>query len=129
MTTRRKNVNQLAPSCRRKVIETKIRQTLLFDFGGCSGHLCGCLILGGRRELLRGRVRLGCRDGIWNWSVFCPMEGCIILFQEGQTIRHTLLRYIGISPRPELTRTDDRSKLDGTRLWKLQGKNGWQRTP
>ena len=48
------NFNQLAPPCWRKVIQTKSRQTLLFDSGGCSSHLRDRLFLRGRRTLLRG---------------------------------------------------------------------------
>ena len=31
----------------------------MFDIGGCSGRLCGCLFLGGLRALLRGGVVWG----------------------------------------------------------------------
>ena len=48
-TTRRENFNQLAPFCRRNVIDKKTRHNLVFDPGGCSGSLCGCLFLRGRR--------------------------------------------------------------------------------
>ena len=53
------NFNQLAPLCWRKVIQTKSRQTLVFDPGGCcSGRLRSCPFLGGRHALLSGWVRL-----------------------------------------------------------------------
>ena len=55
--------NQLAPSCRREVIERKSRQNLVFDPGGCSGRLCDCLRLGGRCKLLCKGVGLGRHDG------------------------------------------------------------------
>ena len=38
----------------RNVVETKLRQTLVFDPGGYLGRLRGCPFLGGRRALLRG---------------------------------------------------------------------------
>ena len=54
MTTRQKNFSQLAPSCRRKAIETKIKQNLVFDPSGYLGRLRGCLFLGVRHALLHG---------------------------------------------------------------------------
>ena len=92
-TTRRKNLKRLPPSCRRKVIEIKSRQNLVFDPGGCSGRLCGYLFLAAWCALLRGRMRLGRRDGIGGWSVVCRIEDCnFILFQEGQAVRRTFKR-------------------------------------
>ena len=38
----------------KKVVETKSRQTLAFDPGGCSSHLRDRPFLGGRHALLRG---------------------------------------------------------------------------
>ena len=52
--TGRTKLNQLAPLCWRKVIQTKSRQTLVFDPGGCSGRLRGCPFLRRQRALLRG---------------------------------------------------------------------------
>ena len=82
-TIHRKNFKQLASSCLQKFFETKLRQIMVFDTGGCSGSLCGCLLQRGRCALLRGKVRLGRRDENRGRSVFCRMEDCIILFQEG----------------------------------------------
>ena len=42
----------------RNVKETILRQTLVFDPGGCSGRLHGCLFLGERRAFFRGGTRL-----------------------------------------------------------------------
>ena len=47
MRTSRTNFNQLAPPCWRKVIETKPRQTLVFDPGGCTSRLHNHLFLEG----------------------------------------------------------------------------------
>ena len=44
-----------APSCRR-VIETKSRQTRVFDLGGSTGHLRACSFWGMWRALLCGEV-------------------------------------------------------------------------
>ena len=46
--THRKNLNQLATFCRREVIKPEIRGNKVFDPGGGSGSLCGCLFLEGR---------------------------------------------------------------------------------
>ena len=46
------NFNQFALPYWRKVIQTKSRQTLVFDPGGCSGRLRGCPFLGGSHTLL-----------------------------------------------------------------------------
>ena len=54
MRTSRTNLNQLAPSCWRKVIETKSGQTLVFGPGGCTCRQRACPFLGGRRALIRG---------------------------------------------------------------------------
>ena len=54
-----------------EVIETKSRQFLVFDPGGCSGGLCGYPFLGGQRALLLGRVRLGRCDSVWSLIMFC----------------------------------------------------------
>ena len=70
-TNRRTNSNQLAPSCRKNVIETKLRKTLVFDSGGCSGRLGGCPFPGGRCSLLREGVDLGRYDGIRSFERFC----------------------------------------------------------
>ena len=69
-TTRRTNFNHLAPSCDRKMIKTKIRESVVFGSGGRSGRLRDRLILRGRRMLLRGRVHLGRCDEIQSWDVF-----------------------------------------------------------
>ena len=50
--------SQLAPLCWRGVIQTKSRQTLVFDPDCWPGHLRGCPFLGGRHALLSGYVRL-----------------------------------------------------------------------
>ena len=52
--TDRTNFNQLAPPSWRKVVQTKLRQNLVFDPGGCSSHLRGYPFLGGRHALLCG---------------------------------------------------------------------------
>ena len=53
--TGRTDVNQLAHTRWRNVLETKSRQTLVFDPGGCTGRLRACPFLGGRHALLCGR--------------------------------------------------------------------------
>ena len=68
--TSRANFNQPCPRCRTKVIQTKPRQTLVFDFGGCSGRLRACPFLGGWRALLCGEVFVWTPDGIRGWSIF-----------------------------------------------------------
>ena len=57
ITSRTKN-NQLAPSYWSKVIQTKLRQTLVFDLGGCRGRVRSCPFLGGRHALRVGWARL-----------------------------------------------------------------------
>ena len=42
----------------RKVIQTKSRQALVFDPGGCTGRLRSCPFLGGRHALRIGWARL-----------------------------------------------------------------------
>ena len=59
---------KLAPSWRR-VIQTKSRQTLVFDPGGCTGHLRTCPFLGTWRALLCGEVLIWERLVVI-WSVF-----------------------------------------------------------
>ena len=46
--------DQLTPPSWRKVIQTKLRQNLMLDLGGCTGRLRACPFLEGRSALLRG---------------------------------------------------------------------------
>ena len=48
--------NQLATPCWRRVIQTKSRQTPVFDLSGCTCHLRACPFWGSRRALLCGGV-------------------------------------------------------------------------
>ena len=57
--TSRTNNNHLAPPYWRKAIQTKLRQTLVFDPGGCTGRLRSCQFLGERRALHIRWTRLG----------------------------------------------------------------------
>ena len=104
-TIRRKIFNQLAPFCRQKGIEKKqgklwclvlvdvqVIYMATYIWEGGARCFVGGFVLGGRRTLLCVRVRFGRRDGIRGWSVFYRMEDCIILFQEGQAVHHSLLR-------------------------------------
>ena len=61
--TDQRNINQLVPPCWRKVIPTKSRQSLMFNPGGCTGRLRGCLFLRGRHVLLSGWVPLDAAMG------------------------------------------------------------------
>ena len=51
-----KQTVSLHPPCWRRVIQTKSRQTLGFDSGGCTGRLRACPFLGMWRALLCGEV-------------------------------------------------------------------------
>ena len=62
--------NQLAPPCCRRIIQTKSKQTPVFDPGGSTGRPRACPFLGGRRALLCGKVFVWTPDGIRGWSVF-----------------------------------------------------------
>ena len=85
-TTRRTNFDHLALPFYRKVIETKFRQHLAFDAGGCSGLLRGCLFLVGRRSFFSEKVRLRRCYHIQSLSVFVkrrtasssPMKGKLL---------------------------------------------------
>ena len=54
--TNRANFNQLAPACWKRVIQTKSRQILVLNPGGCKDHLRACPFLGGWHALLCGEV-------------------------------------------------------------------------
>ena len=66
----RTNFDQLAPPYWTRVIQTKSRQTLLFDPGGCTGHLRACPFIGGWRAFFFGEAFVGTPDSIRDWSVF-----------------------------------------------------------
>ena len=61
-STGRTNFNCLAPRCWSKVVQTKSRQTLMFDPSGSTGRLRACPFLGGWRTLVWRGFRL---DAIW----------------------------------------------------------------
>ena len=70
--TGRTDVDQLAHTCWRKVLETKSRQTLVFDPGGCTDRLRACPFLGGRRALLRGRF-------VWDAAMVSEAEAFLLV--------------------------------------------------
>ena len=69
-------------------MQTKLRQKLVFDPGGCSGRLRGCPFLGGRLALLRGGF-------VWNAEIVfvaraCFVERGTVLQFEEQAIWHAV---------------------------------------
>ena len=56
-----------------EVLETKSRQTVVFDHGGYTGRLCTCLFLGTWRTLLCGEFFVWARDGTQDWSVLADV--------------------------------------------------------
>ena len=82
--TSRTNNNQLAPSYWRKVIETKSRQTLVFDPGGCTGRLRSCPFLGRWHALRTGWAHLDVAMVVTEAGAFCfwQMNNSVIIFRE-----------------------------------------------
>ena len=68
--------NQLAPfwSFWWRVIETKSRQTLVFDPGGSTGRLSACPFLRAWRALLCGKGFVWAPDGTRGWRVFWHID-------------------------------------------------------
>ena len=68
-------------------VETKSRQTIVFDPGGCRGRLRACPFLGGWRTSLCGQVRL---DGGWYLRlerVYGSRSTCIALVIRSGCVR------------------------------------------
>ena len=104
-TNRWTNFNQLAPSCWRKAMKTKVRQNLVLDPGGYAGRLRGYPFLGGRRALLLGGICLGRSVDIQSLVFLLAVErrtaASYSKKKVSSTVRRTLLRQITISTKPE----------------------------
>ena len=73
-----------------KILQTKARQTLVFDPGGSPGRLHACPFLGTWRALLREDVFLWAPDGTRGWSVFWQKNDLEYHFpREVQAIHYT----------------------------------------
>ena len=88
--------NQLA-SFWRRVIQTKSRQTLVFDPGGSSGRLRACPFWGAWRALLCVKVIVWAPDGIRGRSVFGRRLTSEYHFPERRTSGTYVLRSIAVS--------------------------------
>ena len=100
--TRRTNNNQLAPPYWRKVIQTKSRQTLEFEVGGCTGRLDSCPFLGGRYTLRIIRwTHLNAAMGVTEAGAFLVHRGVKNHFQKRTSdlyvLRSTVVSHPGSS--------------------------------
>ena len=110
----------------KKVVETKSRQTLAFDPGGCSSHLRDRPFLGGRHALLRGGGGCLGRRMVFEAGKFFVELRTSTSFQEKAKRFCTPCVYVRLLLPQRQTST---RSGDSTRLWKLRGMNGWQGTP
>ena len=86
-----------------KVLETKLRQTLVFDPGGSTARLRACSFLVGWCALLYGEVFIWAPDGTRGWSVLLIDGGLGLSFpREVQAIRFAVSIAVGrCSPRSQ----------------------------
>ena len=68
-------------------MQTKSRQTLLFDLGGCTGRLRSCQVLGEQHALRVGWARLDAVMVAAEARAFWYTEELNIIFKRGQAIR------------------------------------------
>ena len=85
-----------------KVLETKSRQTMFFDPGGCTGRLRACPFLGAWRALLCGEGFDWAPGGTRSWMEYFNgrMDDPDTIFRErDRRIVYAVLRSIAVSPR------------------------------
>ena len=79
-----------------KVLQTKSRQTLVFDPGDSTGRLRSCPFLGTWRALLCGELFVRAPDGTRGWSVFWQKDDLGISFSVRGTSNSYVLRSIAV---------------------------------
>ena len=90
-----------------KVLETKSRQTLVFDPGGSAGRLHACPFLETWRALHCGEVFVWVPDGTRGWSVVWQKDGLEYRFPKERTSDSYVLRLIAVPPTARLIRGSD----------------------
>ena len=73
-----------------EILETKTRQTMVFDLGGCMGRLRACPFWGGWRALLCGEVFVWTLRWYPRLERFWYTKDLNIVFKRGQAIRYTV---------------------------------------